>query len=213
MNAREYLNGLFLFSDKKNAEADTERIISSFSGFTDIANTDKYILETVIGCSEKNADFLRLVSAITSRRIVDKFKNGKKYSQNELKEYMIGLSFGLAVETVHLILFDNFGKMIDTVHLGDGVVNSAGFIPRKMLDVAVRKNAKSAILTHNHPTGVAKPSENDLNATYIASTVLANVGIKLTAHYIVSGFKVLDCLPIVVGGNKDQDSVGKPILK
>ena len=202
---KDYLEHLLSFKSGGAPLSEAERISDAFDNLNYLLHTDEFAVRDMTGCDESTADYLRLIAALTSRRITDKFKNGKKYLQNELKEYIVGLFFGSTVENVYLIMFDAEGRLISSEHLGDGTVNSSGFLPRKMLDVALRKRAKSVILAHNHPCGNPDASKNDIATSFIAKSVLLDARVELLHHYIVSGFDIIDCLESTV---QNSDGAG-----
>ena len=70
--------------------------------------------------------------------------------------------------------------------LGWGSVNAAGVPIRKIVEFALSVNATSVVLAHNHPSGIALPSQADIAATERLSTALDAVGIVLADHIIVS---------------------------
>lgn len=193
-DCREYLARLISFGNPRAAEEDADALAKKFDDLNYLLHVDEFALARADEVDKNTSSYIRLVSALCSRRITDKFKNGKKYSQNEIKEYIIGLFFGLTVETVYIILFDENGKLISAEHLGDGTVNASGFLPRKLLEVVLRKGAKSVIIAHNHPCGRTVPSRNDIIATTIAENVLADANVEFLHHYIVAGFDIDDCL-------------------
>lgn len=200
---KEYLEKLLSFVKPKKSELCAERLTESFDTLECLLQIDRFLLSDTLGGEDDVADYIRLVSALTSRRITDKYKNGKKYSQNELKDYIIGLFCGAAIENVFVLLFDENGKLISTDALSDGTINASGFLPRKLLDIAIRRGAASVILAHNHPRGDTEPSRSDIATTYVAKRVLANVGIELTAHYIVAGFDIEDCIRVTESESED----------
>ena len=57
---------------------------------------------------------------------------------------------------------------------------------RKIVDLALRKNAKTAFLGHNHPSGTALPSPGDLEATELLKDTLDAIGVNLVDHFIVT---------------------------
>lgn len=192
----DYLKNLLSFVTK-NAEDDAQKLADSFGAFTYMMHLDKYVMQEASGCSMETADFLKLAAAITARRVADEYKSGRKYSQKAVEDYIGGLFFGLSVETVYMLMFDADGKFISSERIGDGTVNATGFIPRKLLDIAIRKKAKSVVIAHNHPCGRIKASDNDIKTTYVAKNVLESSGIELISHYIVSGFEICDCIELL----------------
>ena len=190
----KYLEKLLSFGAGAKALSDAEKISQSFIVPTDVASTSSHVMQNLSGCSEQSADFIRLVASLTSRRITDNYKNGKKYSKKEIEAYVSALLFHLSVESVYMISFDKNGKLLSTDLITEGTVNSSAFLPRKMVDIALRKKAASVILAHNHPSGNPLPSDNDIAVTLLAQSVLRDARVKLEAHYITVGFQIHDCL-------------------
>ena len=191
---KEYLENLLSFGVGNKACSEAEKINKTFLSGADIASTSSHVLQNLSGCNEQTAEFIRLVSAVSSRRITDKFKSGRKYSREEIERYVCALLFHLTVESVYIILFDKNGKLLSAELITEGTVNSSAFLPRKMVDIALRKKAASVILAHNHPSGNPLPSDNDIAVTLLAESVLRDASVKLEAHYITVGFNICDCL-------------------
>ena len=189
----DYLGALISLVTPK-AEEETVKITDNCDDLNHLFHLDQHYIES-FGCTEQTAGFIRLVAALNSRKITDKFKFGKKYLQKDIEDYICGLFFGSTVETIYMLMFDKDNIFLACDSLGDGTVNASGFLPRKMLDVALRKNAYAVILAHNHPMGKTVPSTSDLVTTSLSKTVLSDAGIKFVAHYIVSGTEIADFLP------------------
>ena len=67
-----------------------------------------------------------------------------------------------------------------------GDVNSAGISVRKVVRAALDTNATSVVLAHNHPSGVALPSEEDKRVTQVIRDALDAVDVLLADHIIVA---------------------------
>lgn len=194
-SAEEYLRKVLSFTvNEKTASEEAEKITKVFPSGASLASADANVLVNLSDCNEKTADFIRLLSALGSRRITDGFKPGKKYTREEIERYICALLFHLSVESVYMITFDKSGKLISADLITEGTVNSSAFLPRKMADLVLRKRASSVILAHNHPSGNIVPSENDVAVTLHAQSVLNDAHVRLDAHYIVVGFEILDCM-------------------
>ena len=87
-------------------------------------------------------------------------------------------------EMVYMVCLDAKCKVLSCKQLGEGSVNSAGVPIRRIVDVALKMNASSVILAHNHPGGVAFPSSDDIQTTIRVSQALAGVDVVLTDHLI-----------------------------
>ncbi len=192
-----YLEELLSYSSSRTFKEEAKKLCERYERLSYIVQLDEYMMTKTGECSESAAHLLRLAVGLTSRRITDKYKFGKKYLQNELKEYICALFLGGTVETIYMLLFDDAGRLIGCEYIGEGTVNSSGVLPRKLIDISIRQRAKGVILAHNHPCGNARPSVDDISTTSFIYTSLKNADIRLLAHYTVSGFDIVDCLASV----------------
>jgi len=81
---------------------------------------------------------------------------------------------------------DAKGKLLCCSELGRGGYNNAAVDFRKVVEIAIGRNAYGVILAHNHPSGLALPSDDDTFTTDNLRTALELVGIRLLDHIIVS---------------------------
>ena len=70
--------------------------------------------------------------------------------------------------------------------MGEGSVNSAGVPIRKIVETALGANATTVVLAHNHPSGLAIPSGDDISTTRRVAAALDVVEIGLADHIIVA---------------------------
>jgi DNA repair protein RadC len=188
----EYLRELLFFL-KGDRERVVQALIEKYGSLDRIAEASVDELASVCE-SQSAAMVLRLCVDLTARRVTDRIKVGHKYSDEDIEEYVRWQLFGLPDETVYLLAFDGAGKFIASEYAGIGTVNASAVVPRKLVNIALSKGAKSVILAHNHPDGFAKPSGADEETTRALSLVFSNVGIKLCRHYIVAGDGIYDIM-------------------
>ena len=196
MERSEYLERIIGFADAKNARGAAESLILEYGDVMSVLQVDEYMLGESCG-SKQAAGILRLTAALCSRRITDKFKFGKGYGEDELKEYLCGLFFGATVEMVYALMLDDNGRLMGCERIGEGTVNSSEILLRRLCDAAIRKGYKKVIVAHNHPRGKAQPSSTDICATASLVGTLNSAGIELIANYVVSGFDVADCMECI----------------
>ena len=89
-------------------------------------------------------------------------------------------------ETVILLCLDAKCKKIVCKVLGEGSVNSASISVRRVVEIALGVKATFVVLAHNHPSGVAVPSAEDVQTTKLIARSLNAVGITLTDHIVVA---------------------------
>ena len=100
--------------------------------------------------------------------------------------YLVPFFHGRQNETVFLLCLDAKCKVLSCEKIGEGGVNSAGIPVRKIVEMALKANATSVILAHNHPSGLAIPSGEDIQTTRRVALALDAVEIGLVDHIIVA---------------------------
>jgi DNA repair protein RadC len=145
-------------------------------------------LKKVKGIGEKAATFLNMIPAVTRYYGVERGKREDKPLRtindcgNYLREYFRGHSN----ETVYLLCLDAKCKPLCCPKIGEGSVNSAGVPIRRVVEAALGANATSVILAHNHPSGLALPSHEDVVTTRRVAAALDAVEVRLADHIVVA---------------------------
>ncbi len=78
-----------------------------------------------------------------------------------LRSYMTGLE----QECVYVLLLDTKNRIIETVEVYQGALNSASIRACELWRIATRRNAAAIIVAHNHPSGDPTPSPEDVSVT------------------------------------------------
>ena len=84
------------------------------------------------------------------------------------------------------VFLDAKNEVLATKELSEGTVSQATAYPRRIVEDALKCKATSLILGHNHPGGIAEPSEDDLRITEEIKNALALVEIGLQEHIILA---------------------------
>jgi len=90
-------------------------------------------------------------------------------------------------EIFAILFLDNRHRVIEFVPLFRGTIDGASVHPREVVKEALRRNAAAVILAHNHPSGVAEPSNADELITTRIRDALALVDIRVLDHLVVTG--------------------------
>ena len=94
-------------------------------------------------------------------------------------------------EVFAVLMLDAQNRLIEYVELFRGTVNQTAVYPREIIKEALARNAAAVVLVHNHPSGVAEPSQADRMLTRTLKAALAFVDIQVLDHLIVAGSEVL----------------------
>jgi len=89
------------------------------------------------------------------------------------------------------LLLDSQHRVLKTIELFRGTLSQTSVYPREVVKAALAANAAAMIFAHNHPSGVAQPSQADELLTRQLREALALVEIKVLDHFIVAGNQCL----------------------
>lgn len=88
-------------------------------------------------------------------------------------------------EYFNIALLDTKNQVLSIENISIGTLNASIVHPRDVFSMAIKKNANSIILLHNHPSGDPQPSNEDINITHRLVDVGNIVGIKVLDHIII----------------------------
>ncbi|HEY4544277.1 MAG TPA: DNA repair protein RadC [Tissierellaceae bacterium] len=94
-------------------------------------------------------------------------------------------------EHFKIALLDTKNQVISIDNVSIGTLNASIVHPRDVFNIAIKKNANSIILIHNHPSGDTTPSKEDINVTNRLIDVGKIIGIKVLDHIIIGDNRYL----------------------
>lgn len=121
-------------------------------------------------------------------RIIEKYmkKGGNKLTSPVLVREFLRLKMEFLEHEVFSVLFlDNQHRLIECREMFAGTIDGASVYPREVVKAALSLNAAAVIFSHNHPSGVAEPSQADRRITQRLVEALKLVDIRVLDHLIV----------------------------
>lgn len=163
------------------------RLLDHFGSLTAVLNASTEELEKVEGVGINASTFLTLITQVGRYYQVQQSEPGRILrSVEQCGNYMIPYFFGRERETVFMLCLDAKCKVICCKMVGEGSVNSANIPIRRVVEIALGANATTVVLAHNHPSGLAIPSADDIQTTHRVAAALEAVEITLADHIVVS---------------------------
>jgi DNA repair protein RadC len=89
-------------------------------------------------------------------------------------------------EVFGCLFLDNRNRIIAVRELFQGTIDGASVYPRVVVQRALELNAAAIVFFHNHPSGVAEPSNADEAITRRLKAALALVDIRVLDHFVVA---------------------------
>lgn len=178
---------LFYCIPRKDTNPIAHALLDHFGSLSQVLEASVEELQKVPGIGESTALYLTMLTQIGRYYLVDR-------SQREVilptidkcGAYLVPYFFGRSLETVFLLCLDAKCKVLCCREVGQGSVNSAGISVRKIVEVALGANATTVVLAHNHPSGLALPSPEDIQTTRRVAAALSAVEVQLADHIVVA---------------------------
>jgi DNA repair protein RadC len=102
-------------------------------------------------------------------------------------EYAVSLFVGRTYEAFYLLCLNAQNQVNYAALVHEGTINEAPVYPRLIVETALRHQASTVILAHNHPGGTLRPSGADKEVTEHIVTALGAISIQVADHLIVAG--------------------------
>ena len=129
------------------------------------------------------AEILDAARAMLARRV----RRGRALSNPRHTREYLQLELAPREHEVFAILFlDNRHRVIEFLPLFRGTIDGASVHPREVVKEALSRNAAAVILAHNHPSGVAEPSQADELITHRLRDALALIDVRVLDHFVVT---------------------------
>ncbi len=178
---------LFYAIPRKNTNVIAHELLEKFGTVDAIFDAPLNMLKEIEGIGESAAIFIKMISGLARVYMERKFKSNEKAPDMSDINNKITLKFiGRMEELVVLVLLDAKGKVIYDGVVNKGTVNAVDIYARKIIELIVLYNASSVILAHNHPSGFAVPSVEDVESTAKLNKVLCSMNVNLLDHIIVA---------------------------
>ena len=124
-----------------------------------------------------------LEAGLQKQDVLTNPKSTRDYLTSQLRAYPHEVFACLFLDNRHHIL--SFDKMFN------GTIDGASVYPREVVKRALSHNAAAVIFAHNHPSGIAEPSNADISLTQRLKTALELVDIRVLDHFIIGNLQAV----------------------
>lgn len=178
---------LFYCVNRKDTNPLAHELLDHFGSLPKVLSASREELEKVEGVGENISTFLTLITQVGRYYQVKQAEPGKILRTiDACGNYLMPYFFGREVETVFMLCLDAKCKVICCKKVGEGSVNSANIPVRRIVEMALSANATTVVLAHNHPSGLAIPSAEDIQTTERIAKALETVEVILADHIVVA---------------------------
>ena len=138
---------------------------------------------TLFDPSTTDDDIINAAIAVLEKRM--RYHDVTLSSPADTRAYLRLRLAHLEHEIFACLFLDNRHRVIEYAELFRGTIDGASVHPREVVKAALAHNAAAVILAHNHPSGVAEPSQADLHLTRRLREALGLVDIRVLDHLVI----------------------------
>ena len=137
------------------------------------------------GVGEHAASYLKLFPAVTGRYLGDRTGPGEIiHTAAEAGHALVPHLYGARNEMVYVLCLDAKEKLLGVRKISEGSNSSSDVTIRRVAEECLALGASFCYLAHNHVSGIALPSPEDVNTTEVVRTALAPLGVRLVDHLV-----------------------------
>ncbi|WP_455221078.1 RadC family protein [Kaarinaea lacus] len=138
------------------------------------------------GLGEAKYTQLLATLEMSRRYLAEKMARGDALNNPaDTHRYLMARMRDYRQEVFACLYLDNRHRVISFDEMFYGTINMASVHPREIVQRALRHNASAVILAHNHPSGVAEPSQADRDVTTQIQKALALVEVRVLDHIVI----------------------------
>ena len=179
---------LFHIIPRKDTNEIAHRLVEKYHSLAAILEAPEEELCKIEGIGRTAACFLHLIPSLCRLYMTDLKtpENNCIASTEQACEYLSARLSGYDHEVVVVLLLTAKGRIQYCDTIANGSINSADLDLRKLVSLSLTYKSSRAIVAHNHPSGMAMPSREDLQTTQAIADALRTCGTQLLDHVIVA---------------------------
>ena len=180
---------LYYAIPRKDTNEIAHTLLESFGSVSGVFEAPAEELMKIKGVSENTASLLKLMIPVIRAYSGDKksnpsLKNGLHF--NSVYEFLENRYIGYKNEIFAITSFNHKGVFTGFDILAEGDNSEVKISIRQIIEAVIRRNASYAIISHNHPQGIAMPSSSDIEMTEKINTALKSIKVDLFDHMILT---------------------------
>lgn len=161
-------------------------LLDEFGSLRNLFNADHDQFCQAKGLGTAKYTHLQAVLEMSKRHFKETLeREGTLTSPQATRNYLCSELQNYSHEVFACLFLDNQHQVIKFEILFEGTLDSASVYPREVVKRALKHNAAAIIFAHNHPSGIAEPSQSDKHITQKLQQALSLVETRVLDHFIV----------------------------
>lgn len=170
----------------KNALDLAKDLLDEFGDLRSLLGADKELFCKAKGLGDAKYVQLQASVEMSRRYLRECLERGNALTNpDDTRNFLMAELSGRSYEVFGCLFLDNKNRVIKFEELFAGTIDGANIYPREVAKRALLNNAAALILAHNHPSGVAEPSNADISITKRLVEALNLIEIRILDHVVI----------------------------
>lgn len=162
------------------------RLVNEYGGLRTLFQADRKRFCATRGLGDAKYAQLQAVLELARRHLAESLMRGDALKNPaETRRYLTARLRDYPYEVFACLFLDTRHRVISYEELFRGTIDGASVHPREVVRRALQHNAAAVILAHNHPSGIAEPSDADRRITTRLQDALALIDIRVLDHIVI----------------------------
>jgi len=167
-------------------------VLGTFGDLRQLLDAEPSAFCAAPGLGEATYAQLQAALELARRYLLSRISRGRALgSPHEVRQFLQLKMRCLPHEVFACLFLDNQHTVISYEELFRGTIDGASVYPREIVKRSLALNAAAVIFAHNHPSGVAEPSQADQRLTQRLKSALGTVDIRVLDHFVVGESEAL----------------------
>jgi DNA repair protein RadC len=173
-----------------NCKPQAKEAIRRFKNLRGVLEASPEELQQIEGIGPHSIFGIKFMQAVAREFLKEKIMEKPVYnSSQEIFDYFYHSMRDLKKEVIKILYMNSQNHIVDIKDFAQGTVDSTFVYSREVMEGAIRSNAVSLVLVHNHPSGNPEPSQSDKLLTRDLVFTATLLQIKLLDHIIIGDNK------------------------
>jgi DNA repair protein RadC len=166
-------------------ELHARRLIDEFGAIDSVLAADPAVIGKMVR-SQRASEAIRMVAHIHQAALRAALETPKKSPECQAVTNYLVASMAHKNEEEVRVLFYKSGSLLREDRVAVGSHIAVGLAPRNIIHRALNLGSDGLVIAHNHPSGDARASNDDISATRTLSRALAGLDIRILDHLVIA---------------------------
>ncbi len=178
---------LFYGLPQKDTNELAHELLNKFGSLSGIIEAPYSELIKIDGIGNHTASLINLIAPLSRMYLEDKLNDKLRFdSIDAVGEFLLAKYRFRKDEMLSMVCLDQSCRLISWEVISSGTINVTAVNTRKVVEAVMKTSANGVVLAHNHPNGLAVPSDDDISSTIMIKNILETLSVTLLDHIIIA---------------------------